>query len=183
MGISKEYKKGPFGSAGGRNPEEKGVHPPPLPLNPVLYVYFDYMGVRNQEKRLGWENHVSKAREKGDLHNSFRWDEADAKFRSYIFLCLGAEGQRQVEQKRPGLDFYTVTTRDLIITLEDIFVTIRIVVFERYSFVGRKQKKIENLEQLHADLVELASRSDCGDREDEWVRDTLTAHIHNEKLA
>ena len=55
--------------------------------------------VRNQEKRVGWENHVIKAREKGVLWNSLRWDEADAKLRSYLFLCLGAEGQRQIQQK------------------------------------------------------------------------------------
>ena len=54
---------------------------------------------RSQEKRIGWENHLVKAREKGVLCNSFRWDEADAKVRSNMFLCLGAEGQRQVQQK------------------------------------------------------------------------------------
>ena len=52
--------------------------------------------VRNQEKRVGGENHVIKAREKGVLCNSIRWDEADAKVRSYLFLCLVAEGQRQI---------------------------------------------------------------------------------------
>ena len=55
--------------------------------------------VRNQEKRVGWENHVIKAREKGVLCNSFKWDEADAKVRSYLFLCLAAEGQRKIQQK------------------------------------------------------------------------------------
>ena len=54
--------------------------------------------VRNQEKRVGRENHVIKAWEKVVLCNSFRWDEADAKVRSYIFLCLGSEGQRQIQQ-------------------------------------------------------------------------------------
>ena len=44
--------------------------------------------VRNQEKVVGWENHVIKAREKGVLCNSYRWDKADARVRSYIFLCL-----------------------------------------------------------------------------------------------
>ena len=34
----------------------------------------------------------------------------------------------------------------------------------------------------HNCWVELASRADCGDREDEWVRDMFTAHISNEKL-
>ena len=53
--------------------------------------------VWNQEKRVGWENHVIKACKKGVLCNSFRWDEADAKVRSYLFLCFGAEGQRQIQ--------------------------------------------------------------------------------------
>ena len=55
--------------------------------------------------------------------------------------------------------------------------------FERYNFICRKQKKTESFEQFHADLVELASRADCGDRKDEWVRDMITAHMHNEKFA
>ena len=76
-----------------------------------------------------------------------------------------------------------MTTRELITTLEDIFVTTRNVAFERYNFICRKQKKTESLEQFHADLVELASRADCGDREDEWVRDMFTAHMNNEKIA
>ena len=59
---------------------------------------------KNREPRVGWENHVKKAREKGVLCNSFRWDEADAKVGSYLFLCLGAEGQRQLQQKRPSLE-------------------------------------------------------------------------------
>ena len=64
-------------------------------------------------------------------------------------------------------------------TLEDIFATTRILAFERYNFIGRKQKKMESLEQFHSDLVELAHRADCGDREDEWVRDMFTAHMNN----
>ena len=140
--------------------------------------------VRNQEKRIiGWENHVVKAQEKGVLCNSFRWDEADAKVRSYNFISLGAESQRQNQQKRPGLVLHAMTTGELNTTLEDVFVTTRIVAFETNNFICRKQKKTESLEQFHADLVELASRIDCGDREDEWERDMFTAHMHNEKIA
>ena len=124
-----------------------------------------------------------KAREKGVLYNSFRWDKADAKVRSYIFLCLGAEGQRQIQQKRPNLELHNVSTQELMTTLEDIFVTTRIIAFERYNFICRKQKKTESLEQFHSDLVELASPADYGDREDEWVRDKFTAHMNNDKIA
>ena len=82
--------------------------------------------VRNQEKRVGHENHVIKAREKGVLCNSYRWDEADARVRSYLFLCLGAEGQRQIQQKRPNLVLHNETTQEFMTTLEDIFVTIEL---------------------------------------------------------
>ena len=139
--------------------------------------------VRNQEKRVGWENHVIKAREKGVLCNAYRWDEADARVRSYLFLCLGAKDQRQVQQKRPNLVLYKVNTQEFMTTLEDSFVTNRIVAFERYNFNCCKQKKSESLEQFHAYLVELASRAHCRDREDEWVRDMFTAHMYNEKIA
>ena len=81
-----------------------------------------------------------KAREKGVLFNSFRWVEADAKVRSYLFLRLGAEGQLQVQQKRPNMQLLTVSTQQLMTVLEDIFVTTRIIAFERYNFICRKQK-------------------------------------------
>ena len=124
-----------------------------------------------------------KARKKRVLCNSFRWDEADAKVRSYIFLCLGAEGQRQIQQKRPNLELHAVSTQELMTTLEDIFITTRIIAFERYNFICRKQKKNESLEQFHSDLAELASRADCGDRKEECVCDMFTAHMNNDKVA
>ena len=44
-------------------------------------------------------------------------------------------------------------------------------------------EKTESPEQFHADPVELASRAECGDREDEWVRDMFAAYMHDEKIA
>ena len=101
---------------------------------------------------------------------------------SYLFLYLEAKGQPQVQQKRPSFDLIAVTTKDLT-TLEEIFVTTRIVAFERYNFICTKQKKTDSLEQIHADLVELAFGANCVDREDELVRDMFTAHMHNQKIA
>ena len=132
------------------------------------------------EKRIVWENHVVKAREKF-LGNSFRWADSDAKLRSpsasalkpssasalSLPLCLGVKGQLQNQQKRPVLDLHTMNTRILLTAVEDIFVTTIIVLFERQNFICRNQKKTEIFEQFHADLVELASRADCKDREDE----------------
>ena len=115
--------------------------------------------------------------------NSVNWDEADARVRCYLFLCLGMEAQRQLQQKRPGLNTQTTTTRQLRQVVEEIFITRRIITFEGYHFICRKQRKNETQEQFHADLVELASRADCGDWENGWVRDMFIAHMDNEKIA
>ena len=60
--------------------------------------------ISNQEKNGGWKNDVIKVIEKGVLSNSFTWEEADANVRNCIFLCLCAEVQRQLQQKRPGVE-------------------------------------------------------------------------------
>ena len=44
------------------------------------------------------------------------------------------------------------------------------------------QRKNEMLEQFHAYLVKFAPLADCGDRENEWVCDIVTAHKFNEKI-
>ena len=62
--------------------------------------------VRNQEKGVGWENHVIKAREKGVLYNSFRWDEADAKNLD-IFSCVSALEDSAKSNKNDPLYNYT----------------------------------------------------------------------------
>ena len=126
---------------------------------------------------------MPKARDKGVMCSSVIWDEADAKVRSYLFLYLGMEGQRQVQQKRPGLHLQTTTTRQIKQILEEIFISHRVIALERYSFNCRKQQNNETLEQFHEDLVEIASRADCGDKENERVRDMFTAHMNNEKIA
>ena len=54
---------------------------------------------RNQDKPVGCENRCLKAREKGVLCNSVPWNEAYSKVKKYLFICLGTEGQRKVQQK------------------------------------------------------------------------------------
>ena len=93
------------------------------------------------------------------------------------------DGQRQVQQKRPGLNLQKTTTRQLKQIWDEIFLTHRVIAFDRYNFICRKQRKIETLEQFHADLVELVSLEECGDKENEWLQDMFNAHVNNEKIA
>ena len=47
----------------------------------------------------------------------------------------------------------------------------------------RSRRTKTNTTEKASDLVELASRADCGDREDEWVRELFTAHMNSDKIA
>ena len=98
--------------------------------------------IRNQEKPVGWENRCLKARENGVLGNSVPWDEADAKVRSYLFLCLDTEGQRQVQQKRSGLKIQSSRTKALMRVLEDIFITQSLHLTETNLFAVNRKKII-----------------------------------------
>ena len=70
-----------------------------LPIEPILETEIHgetdaqlrNCEVRNQEKRVDWENRCQKARDKGVMCNSVIWDEADARVLSYLILCLGME--------------------------------------------------------------------------------------------
>ena len=53
-------------------------------------------------------------------------------------------------------------------TLQDIFITTRIIAFKKYTFICLKQIKNETMDQFHEDLRELA-RSYCGEREDKGM--------------
>ena len=95
--------------------------------------------VRNQEKRVVWENPVQKTREKGIFINSFLGTRLMQK--SAVILKVrsvsvrGGGGERQVQHKRPKLDLHGVSTKDLMTILQDIFVTTRIIAFERCKFI------------------------------------------------
>ena len=73
--------------------------------------------VRNQEKRVGWENHVIKAREGDVLCNSFRWDEADAKVRSYFFLM----SRRRKTTSNTAITTEYAITHGVYTTIHDCF--------------------------------------------------------------
>ena len=64
--------------------------------------------VRNQEKRVGWENHVIKTREKGMLCNSYRWDEADASVRCYLFFSVWEPKAKDRFTRKNLIWYYTM---------------------------------------------------------------------------
>ena len=56
--------------------------------------------VRNQEKWVGWEKRLQKAREKGVLCNSFCWDEVDAKTAVTFFYASAQRCKDKSNQEK-----------------------------------------------------------------------------------
>ena len=69
-----------------------------LPMNGETNVQIRDRELRNQEKRVQWENQCQLLDKLGPTVDGVLWEEADMKIRSYIYLCLGTEGQRRVSQ-------------------------------------------------------------------------------------
>ena len=83
------------------------------------------------------------------------------------------------KKKRPNLDLHISTMRELMVKVEEIFITTRVIAYKRYNF----REENQTLEQFQVDIVELASCADCGNREDESDRGMLTPLRNKEKIA
>ena len=145
--------------------------------------------LRNQEKKVTWKNQCAQLDRLGPTVDGVPWDEADIKCRSYIYLCLGAEGQRRISQYYSDLRIQETTTRDFWARLTRLFVKERNVTFDRYETFTRKQGKTETLEEFHCGLTELVVKGNftctaCNDGglESEIIRDLFTANMTNDEV-
>ena len=169
-----------------RPPQEPGYE---LPIDDETNVQIRDCNLRNQEKKVTWENQCAHLDNLGPTVNAVPWDKADIKIRSYIYLCLGVEGQRRVSQYYPDLRIQEITTRNFWERLKRLFVKERNVTFDRYEAFTRKQGKIEILEQYHCILSELVVKgsfkcTNCNDGrlETEIIRDLFTANMSNNEV-
>ena len=65
--------------------------------------------IRNQEKRVTWENNVIKSREKGVLRKNIQCDDTDTKIRSYLMLCLGSQTKKRRGSQQENEEEYSFT--------------------------------------------------------------------------
>ena len=86
--------------------------------------------LRNQEKRVAWENQCQHLDNLGPTVDGIPWEEADIKCRNYIYLCLGMEGQRRLTQYYPNLKIQDTSTKEFWTLLTRLFVKERNVTFD-----------------------------------------------------
>ena len=133
-----------------RKPREPGYK---LPIEGETDEQIRDRNLRNQEKQVGVGNQCQQLDNLGPTVDGSPWEEADIKCRSYIYLCLGYEGQRRLTQYYPDLKIQKISTRDFWDRLTRLFVKERNVTFDRYEAFTRKKGKTENLEQYHCLLT------------------------------
>ena len=165
-----------------RKPQELGYK---LPIEGVTRD----RNIRNQEKKIQWENQCNQLDNLGPTVNGTLWEEADMKIRSYIYLSLGNEGQIHLGQHYPDLKIQETITRVFLNRLQLLFINDRNVTFDRYEAFTRKQTKTETYEQFYCGLTELVNKVNfkcpqCNHHtlETEYIRDLFTANMTNDEV-
>ena len=169
-----------------RKPQEPGYE---LPIEGETDKKIRDCNLRNQKKRVAWENQCQHLDNRGPTVDGIPWEEADIKCRSYIYLCLATEGQRRLTQLYRHLKIQEISTRDFWGRLRRLFIKERNVTFDRYEAFTRKQGKTESIEEFHCGLSELVVKGNfkctaCNDGglESEIIRDFFTANMSNDEV-
>ena len=95
--------------------------------------------IRNSQLKLQWELKCQK--KTGVLCGEWPWHLCDQKCVSLLYLSIGTEGRRLLTQKFPLDNIYDLTTLKHWKMMEIAFIRPRNIIFDRYVFFSRKQKK------------------------------------------
>ena len=106
----------------------------------------------------------------------------DQKCVSLLYLSIGTEGRRHLTQKFPNDNIYDLTTLKPWEVMEIAFIRPRNIIFDRYVFFSRKQKKGETIEQFQSILKELAENCDFENREEVIIRDIFITNMLDDDI-
>ena len=135
--------------------------------------------IRNEQLKSLWLNRCQKIELVGILCGEKPWKYCDNKALSLTYLSLGMEGRRILGSQEPDIQIDRVTTKDLWESLDRVFIKQRIITFDRYTFLTRKQLKGEPVEKFYGCLRELSLNRDLGCHEESIIRDVFIANMQD----
>ena len=114
--------------------------------------------------------------------DNLKWDEADIKVKSLIYLSLGLEATNIFHQCNPHNNLGKRTIDALVIKLEETFKEIRNGTFDRFQFFRCKQIPGESLEQIHSRIKQKAAFCNWEDIEESLVRSMFIQGMSNQQI-
>ena len=137
---------------------------------------------RNVKRKLDWENECKAIEFKGPLVDGIPWDEADAKVKILIYLCIGTEGQRIYHQRFPHFNINTISAFELFHKLSLAYTRPRNTTYERFLLFTCKQKDNKKLEIFHCRLKSLGAQGKLGTAEDDLIKDLFIGFMNNTEI-
>ena len=135
--------------------------------------------LRNNKRKVDWDNDCKQIAFKGPTVDGIPWDEADLKVRSLIYLSLGTEAQRIYQQRFPHSNIERITVFELAHELSLSFTQPRNITYDRFLLFTCKQKPNEKLESFHCRLKAQAAKCRLGSAEEDLIKDIFIAFMTN----
>ena len=73
--------------------------------------------IRNERRKVDWENECKQIRNRGPIIDRYTWDEADFKVKNLTHLSLGTEATRIFHQRNPHTMIDQCSTNKLVYEL------------------------------------------------------------------
>ena len=135
--------------------------------------------IRNERRKVDWENECKQIRSRGPMIDKYTWDEADLKVKSLTYLSLGNEATRIFHQRNPHTVIDRCSTNELVYELGITFTRPRNLTFDRFQLITVQQNPNETLETFWSRLRELGSKAALGNVEEDLIKDFFIAKMNN----
>ena len=138
--------------------------------------------IRNERRRVDWENECRAIRNRGPMIDRYTWDDADIKVKSLVYLSLGTEASRIYHQRNPHTLIDRCSTNELIYELGITFIRPRNITFDRFQLITVQQNSNEKLETFYSRLRELGSKAALGNVEEDLIKDFFFVKMNNSTI-
>ena len=135
--------------------------------------------IRNERRKVDWENECKQIRSRGPMIDRYTWDEADLKVKSLTYLSLGTEATRIFHQRNPHTVIDRCSTNELVYELGLTFTRPRNLTFDRFQLNTVQQNPNKGLETFFSRLRELGSKAALRNVEEDLIKDFFIAKMNN----
>ena len=101
--------------------------------------------IQNEQTKTAWKDYFLRLETVVILCGDKPWTVCDPKASSLMYLSLGTEGRRVFNSKNLAVNLGEISTKNLWDLLNNIFIRIHKITFDRYLFQTRKQQKVNEL--------------------------------------